>query len=141
MTLQVPDLRTAAAVLLLAVCVSPAKAQSGEAQAETRSVADSVYTRAQAERGEATFRTICTACHVLGDFTGEPFLKRWPTLGGLFEVVSTTMPDDLPGSLSAQQYAELIAYILSSNDFPPGMVELPAEAMPLNAIRVLPPLR
>jgi mono/diheme cytochrome c family protein len=118
----------------------PAAAQGGEAPAR-RSAADGVYTAAQSQRGEATFRSVCAACHTLGDFTGEVFLKRWASVGMLFETVATTMPQDLPGGLSAQQYAELIAYILNRNNFPAGSAELPGEVAPLNAILVLPPGR
>jgi mono/diheme cytochrome c family protein len=104
-------------------------------------VADRVYTEAQAQKGEATFRSVCAACHTVGDFSGDTFLRRWPTVGSLFDVISTTMPQDLPASLSPQQYAEVIAFILKGNNFPAGESELPEEVEPLNAISMQPPRR
>lgn len=36
------------------------------------------------------------------------------------------MPADQPGSLSAQDTADVLAFILSSNRYPAGQTELPA---------------
>ena len=36
-----------------------------------------------------------------------------------------TMPDDNPGGLPAQTYADIVAYMLELNDFPAGDSELP----------------
>jgi mono/diheme cytochrome c family protein len=138
MTAAVPHVRWALLALLV-LLTAPLGAQSSPGSTPRRSVADGVFTQEQAQRGETTFRSTCAACHTLGDFTGEVFLKRWSTVGSLFEVVSTTMPQDLPGTLSAQQYAELLAYILSRNNFPAGSTELPGEVERLNAIAILPP--
>ena len=35
------------------------------------------------------------------------------------------MPDDNPGGLPAQTYADIVAYMLELNDFPAGESELP----------------
>lgn len=35
------------------------------------------------------------------------------------------MPDDNPGGLPEQTYADIVAYLLSLNDFPAGDSELP----------------
>ena len=133
--------RCAAVVFLMAVMAAPAGAQSTGGAPARRSAADGIYTSAQVERGEATFRSVCAACHTQGDFTGPVFLKRWSTVGSLFDVISTTMPQDLPGSLPAQQYAELVAFILNRNNFPAGATELPHEVEPLNLIAIQPPGR
>jgi mono/diheme cytochrome c family protein len=128
-------LRVALVALLLLLAGAPLAAQAAPA-APPRSAADGVFTEAQAQRGETTFRQVCAACHTSGDFRGEPFLKRWPTVGSLFDVVSTTMPQDNPASLTAQQYAELIAYVLKNSGFRAGTSELPPETQALNAISV-----
>ncbi|HEY7448347.1 MAG TPA: c-type cytochrome [Vicinamibacterales bacterium] len=109
----------------------------------SRSVWDGVYTQEQATRG-ALSSGLCTQCHgdsFQGDpappLTGPDFLTKWDgrTVGDLFELIRQTMPDDDPGALSREQYADLLAYILSLNKFPSGSTELATDAKPLNEIR------
>lgn len=109
----------------------------------SRSVWDGVYTREQATRGALT-SGLCTQCHgdsFQGDpappLTGADFLAKWDgrSVGDLFELIRQTMPDDDPGSLTGQQYADLLAYIFSLNKFPAGTTELASSAEPLKQIR------
>ena len=60
---------------------------------------------------------------LLADHT---FRNRWRgrSLGEMFELIRDTMPQDAPGSLSPQQSAELVAYILSGNRLPTGDLAL-----------------
>jgi hypothetical protein len=37
------------------------------------------------------------------------------------------MPPDRPGQLSPQTYADLVAFLLSNNGYPPGDKELPTD--------------
>ena len=46
------------------------------------------------------------------------------------------MPSDDPGSLSTRQYSDIVAYILSVNEFPAGQKELDREMDSLNEIRI-----
>lgn len=99
------------------------------------SVRDGIFTVSQAEYGQAVYDEQCVSCHgsmtaivpemaaLLADHT---FRSRWKgrSLGELFELIRDTMPQDSPGSLSSQQSAELVAYILSSNRLPAGAVDL-----------------
>jgi hypothetical protein len=75
-------------------------------------------------------------CHDTTRFTGDEFLKAWvgKPLHGLFEVVSTTMPEDNPGSLSKAEYADVIAYLLKLNNFPSGAADLPTDKDALSTI-------
>ncbi|MEZ5288945.1 MAG: c-type cytochrome [Vicinamibacterales bacterium] len=100
-----------------------------------RSVNEGVYTSAQARRGEATFTSICTTCHDTARFTGPDFVSAWSgkSLAGLFEAVQS-MPEDNPGSLTAQQYADVIAYFLQLNEYPTGSSELAGEEDAMKAI-------
>jgi mono/diheme cytochrome c family protein len=112
------------------------------------SVWDSVFTLAQAGRGESTYRATCASCH--GDslagindappLTGPFFHKTWDgnALSSLFNRISNDMPSDNPGSLTKQQVAELVAFTLRYNAYPAGKVELPAAAESLTQIRLLP---
>jgi S-disulfanyl-L-cysteine oxidoreductase SoxD len=45
------------------------------------------------------------------------------------------MPQDRPGSLSAEEYADVVAYILRLNGRPAGERELPADAALLARMR------
>jgi mono/diheme cytochrome c family protein len=95
-----------------------------------------VFTDAQASRGESLYLEECGACHGstlrgVGEFggpglIGERFLANWrgKPLAALFERTQTTMPQDSPGRLSAQEYADIIAFILKANDYPAGAKEL-----------------
>ena len=97
-----------------------------------------LFAAAQAERGQATYRQSCQDCHGTtldnGEFGGPPlkggyFRTRWGqgSVAVLYGYVSLTMPPDRPGQLTPQTYADLVAFILSSNGYPPGDKELPPD--------------
>ena len=50
------------------------------------------------------------------------FLSGWDglTVGDLFERIRISMPQNAPGSLSGQQNADILAFMLSANKFPTG---------------------
>ena len=48
-------------------------------------------------------------------------------IGDFFDRVSQTMPLSSPGSLSAQQYADVVSFILQKSGAPAGTTELPSE--------------
>ncbi len=110
-----------------------------------RSVWDGVYTEEQAKRGEPVYRKECAACH--GDqltggesappLTGGAFLSNWNglTLGDLFDRIRKTMPQTNPGRLTRQQDADILAFMLSRNKFPPGKTELYRQSEMLKEIR------
>ena len=102
------------------------------------SVLDGVFTRSQASRGERIFRQVCAACHAINEFTGGRFRVRWAgrTAGEMFDFVSTTMPEGNPGSLDPEQYADVLAHILSENGYPSGDDELPADGSALRDVRI-----
>ncbi len=52
---------------------------------------------------------------------GNDFAGNWggKPVADLFEKIKTTMPEDNPGSLKPQQYADIMAYFLSSISFRP----------------------
>lgn len=127
--------------LLLVVVISlahPVTARGLQAtQADVqRTVWDGVYTEGQAERGEVQYTASCAACHapdLRGDNTspslvGLSFAFLWGerTLGELFGRIQELMPTDRPGSLSAQTYRDILAFILRANSYPTGEQELEA---------------
>ena len=113
------------------------------------SVLDGVYTQAQAERGTAQYAQHCAACHGTGlsgngeapALVGAEFISNWAgiTLGDLFERIRTTMPQDNPGTLSRDQYADILSFILKSNGYPAGQKELDRRTEFLKAIAFVPP--
>jgi quinoprotein glucose dehydrogenase len=110
------------------------------------SVWDGVYSDAQAARGETAYRQACANCHgpelegadMTPGLTGGVFTSNWNdlTLGDLFERIRTTMPLDKPGSLSRQENADLVAFLLKVNQWPVGTTELSRELGALKQIRI-----
>jgi hypothetical protein len=56
-------------------------------------------------------------------------------LGDMVDRMRMSMPLDKPASLSRQQTADVLTYILSVNKFPAGKEELPRTAEILNQIQ------
>ncbi len=98
------------------------------------------FSTAQADRGRNVFRSTCTECHYSSEFNDRQFKFKWRrrTAGDLFEMVSTQMPEDAPGSLELQQYADIVAFVLRLNGFEPGSSELPPDAAALETISLAP---
>jgi alcohol dehydrogenase (cytochrome c) len=46
------------------------------------------------------------------------------------------MPDDNPGGLSAQQYKDIVAYILRTNGIPTGTDTLPGDPEALRLLKI-----
>jgi mono/diheme cytochrome c family protein len=107
-------------------------------QAPSKTTNDGVYTAAQADRGKTVFEAKCTGCHEPSRFTGEAFFESWngKPMKDLWDVASGTMPEDNPGSLKQPEYADIIAYFLSLNEFPAGEAELQGNAAAMAAIKV-----
>jgi mono/diheme cytochrome c family protein len=111
------------------------------------SVWDGVYTEEQAGRGQALYGKECASCHgaslsggeTAPPLTGSGFMANWSGLsvGDLFERIRVSMPEGRPGTLSRQQNADILAYILSVNQFPAGKVELQKDTDRLKQIRFL----
>ena len=115
-------------------------ARTAAAQADpaaTKSVLEGVYTEEQARRGEKITNDVCGDCHMEDWFTGS-LLESWAgaTVEMLYELISTTMPEDRPGSLERQQYADVLAYIFELNGLPAGQGELSAKKEALRAILI-----
>jgi mono/diheme cytochrome c family protein len=95
------------------------------------------FTLDQATRGQLVFTTVCAVCHGRNEFTGPIFALTWMAdpVGHLFQHISTAMPQDRPGSLSAEEYASIVAYFLQLNGRAAGDRELPADAELLGRMR------
>lgn len=111
-----------------------ALAQSATPAART-SVRDGLFSAAQARRGQAAYETACAECHMpdlsgreyAGTLAGFGFQLKWQD-GSVAELYGRvrSMPLGRPGSLTQQQYVDIVAYILEKNAYPSGDHELTA---------------
>ena len=118
------------------LAIGGALARTVQDQAK-RSVWSGVYSTEQAKRGEGTYAQSCAACHgpmldggeMAPPLVGSAFNANWNglTLGDLMERTRIAMPQDNPGSLSRQQYADILALMLATGKFPAGQAELPRD--------------
>ncbi len=124
-------MRMLTAAALLWLTATPVVAQGPASP--PRTVADGIYTDAQADRGAASYDVACARCHRsdLGGADGpalrdERFNRMFAgkPLHGLYERVSTTMPRNAPSSLAEGVYVDILAYLLRENGFPSGAGEL-----------------
>ena len=131
---------SAAAVLCvcLGVPLSPARAACPSG---------GIYTPAEANAGKADYDAHCASCHN-ADMSGNSgpalagpkflsyltFTKITPTQLQAF--ITSQMPADAPGSLTATQYNNIFAYMLSFNHYPSG--KDPISPSGLNCLQLLP---
>src|ERR1043165_9060110 len=130
---------------VLAGALALALAATIEARAQQRTVWDGVYTEEQATRGETLYGEQCVKCHgatLQGNgegalpLTGATFKSTWNgvSMGAMFDRVRLSMPQDKPASMTRQQVADLLAFILRANKFPAGKEELARQTDLLNTI-------
>jgi len=139
--MNIPRVAAGAALGLLALAAVQAE------QLPPRSAKEGVYSAAQANQGKTVYVEKCASCHgtmesvtpdmapLLND-AGFQNLWRERSIARLFSRILETMPQDKPGTLSPQQTAEIVAYILSANQLPAGDVALPLDLEILRDIRL-----
>lgn len=141
---------TAAGLLTAALGVRMHAQAPAPADPDTK-IWQGVYTSAQAARGKTVYEAYCTRCHgidMVGGrqggaggpaLVGDNFWLDWErsSLGSLYSKISKTMPNDSPGSLRSDDYADLLAYILSGNTFPAGTADIPADGSGLDVVRIV----
>ena len=104
------------------------------------------FTAAQASAGKDAYAKTCASCHgtslggseFAGALRGSLFSLNW---GGqntfaLFTFIATKMPPASPGSLTPEQTAQLVAFILQTNGVQPGDKELPTDQNALTAMTI-----
>ena len=133
--------------LLVAAAVAWAACLTGELAGLAQTTSWSgVYTEAQAYRGEKVADTTCIGCHGSGldggdsgpKLVGEVFLANWSTqpVSELFDWIREAMPPETPGTLSKEDAAAVVAYILKQNKMPAGKEPLPNESEELRRIQM-----
>ena len=120
----------------LAVALSGFVLSVAAAQTPSRTVKDGVYSSTQATRGRALYEEKCESCHA-----NRMWGADWPekSVYDVYDIVKNFMPEDNPGSLSAPQTRDIVAYILQSNKLPAGKVELPEAEGDLKQIKLAQP--
>jgi len=93
-------------------------------------VKDGVYSKAQAESGKALYTKVCAKCHLFKTepneeapaLGGENFFKTWEgrSVYELATQIKTAMPPDGSVTLTDEDTANAIAFILQTNGFPDG---------------------
>ena len=112
----------------------------------SNSTGDGIYTVAQAERGAEQYAARCASCHSADlrgnsnspSLRGMAFMFIWEgkSVGELYTKMSAEMPTDQPGGLLANNYADILAFILRTNEFPSGNKELSPTEADLNQITI-----
>ena len=96
-----------------------------------------VYSAAQAARGEETYMNTCVSCHPPATYKGGVFLNwQGRSMGDLLDFLQEKMPKNDPGSLSAKEYAQVMAFLLKINGMPAGRADLPATVGAHNKITI-----
>jgi S-disulfanyl-L-cysteine oxidoreductase SoxD len=141
---RIPVVPLALVITTLTVGFSSVRAQA------PASALDGIYTDEQAKRGEKVYADNCAICHgdkLEGTSTGGPalsgkdFINGWKgmTAGELIDKISMDMPSNAPGSLKPDQYADVMAYVLSVNKYPAGKTPLPTTSATLKTVKMMEP--
>ena len=129
---------------------------------QKRTTADGVYVVDQAKRGQAQYRKRCVLCHLDGGqgregepeivgqsleregdaeapaVAGDAFLKKWNghSARELYDRLASTMPVGGAGSLTPEEYADVLAFLFELNKLPAGQQALPAVRDQLDLITI-----
>jgi mono/diheme cytochrome c family protein len=137
-------MKTVLAAIAMAATTMPA---GWAGQVPPRSAKEGVYTTGQAGRGRTAYDEKCASCHgsmsvvtpeMAALLNDSGFQNSWRdrSLAQLFSRIRETMPQDKPNTLSPEETAAIVAYILSGNQLPAGDTDLPTDLEILKEIRV-----
>jgi mono/diheme cytochrome c family protein len=103
-----------------------------------RTTSSGVYTAEQANRGRDVYAMQCRSCHTPASHTGAIFAAWWDrkTLADLYQFIVTRMPKNEPGSLMADEYVDVTAYLLKLNELPTGTDPLSADTVAMKRVRI-----
>ena len=126
-----------APVFIIIAFATEAAAQTAVTKRPT-TTRSGIYTSQQAKRGQDVFVGMCKSCHTPETHTGAAFTTKWngKALSELYAYISEQMPKNEPASLSPEEYADVMTYVLKLNGMPAGAKELPPDADTMNTIRI-----
>jgi mono/diheme cytochrome c family protein len=104
-------------VIAISACASPTPAAAPTVAGPTAGQL--------ADQGKLVFASHCAKCHgdqgqgvtAPANIGPNAQLEKYKTAKGLYDYVSTVMPNDAPGSLSQQEYMQVVSYLLVQNKF------------------------
>jgi mono/diheme cytochrome c family protein len=115
----------------------PTGAPSAQPALAGQSMLNGMFTSVQAARGEQRFKESCATCHSIEEQAASLQAKwRNGSLHDLFRAISTTMPQNSPGSLTPDDYASIVALYLRQSGHAPGSTELPSDPATLAKLRI-----
>jgi cytochrome c len=134
----------------IVVAIAAVGCIAGQAAGGATGGESAVYTETQALNGRQVYYRNCANCHgenlegkVGPPLTGRQFhqmvASQKMTAPMLLQFISTQMPQAKPGSLTAEQYADVMAFILAQNGYPAGNVALTANSPGLKDINLAAP--
>src|SRR5512135_2148855 len=138
---RIPFVLAVLTITTLTVGFSTALAQA------PASALDGIYADEQAKRGEKVYADNCAICHgdkLEGTSTGGPtlsgkdFINGWKgmTAGDLLDKISMDMPSNAPGTLKPDEYADVMAFVMSVNKYPAGKTPLPTTSATLKSVKM-----
>ncbi|QCP49865.1 transporter substrate-binding domain-containing protein [Trinickia violacea] len=96
------------------------------------------FDKSQVKHGKSLYSSSCAKCHgadlkglnapALSGPAFAPAANSHLTIGGVFGYMATNMPADRPGKLKDQDYADIMAFLLSSNGYTAGSAKLTADS-------------
>jgi mono/diheme cytochrome c family protein len=103
------------------------------------------FTADQAAQGRTQYETNCATCHLANlagrneapQLAGSSFMNVWgsKSAGELISYIQAAMPPNSPGSLGANTYVNIAAFILESNSSPAGAQQLDSSISRLGWLR------
>ena len=124
--------------LILLLSILPAYSIASDSH-EAMSFNDGVYDKAQAKSGKKLYKKHCLSCHEKGYF--EPVFLAWQgeSAGTLYGLMLAAMPEGAPGSLEADEYADIFAYVLKEIGYPASTAPLDPDSYAFSKIIIRPP--
>lgn len=120
------SIRAATAALSAALIASAIFADTATVLAQS-GPASALYTDAQAQGGVDPYENNCAMCHGANmegaqgpTLLGPTFTSHYQTVGDLMQFIVQNMPMSDPGSLSHEDYVDILAYVLLKNGWPSG---------------------
>jgi alcohol dehydrogenase (cytochrome c) len=137
-------------VLSMILCGSVSSTRvSAQAPAGATTPREALFTSAQAAAGKAAYARNCAACHgpnvddgSAPSLRGAAFLSKYAgkPASELFTYVSTKMPKGNPGTVTAAEHAQIIAWVLQQNGYATGRKEFASDAAALASVTIPAPL-
>lgn len=139
-----------AKIAAIAVLLGLSEGLPADVDGTTAAEAQAAVSGDQARRGEALYPSICGRCHgykldgapddpdmlPAPPLAGPKFLRKWQgaDLAALFDYIRSTMPALNPGSLSDEEYVDVLSYMLAVGGISPGLDRLDPDSRALSGL-------